>query len=106
MTAQDQRHALSKAGLLLSTAAGAWLTLAPVLGHMGPPWPCFVAGVAILGSLLMTWRRPEQRRGWAVLVMILAVTVLVVGTSGIPPALLGIGGGAFLVTGSSEPQSD
>lgn len=89
--------ALSKAGVTLSLVAGVWLATAPVLGHMGRPWPCFVLGLAVLGSLLMAWKLPRRRRGWSVLVIVFSASAFLLGTSGIVPGILGIAGGVFLI---------
>ena len=106
MFKESRRGQISKAGLLLSAAAGVWLLLAPILGHMGPPWPCFVVGSGVLASLGMIWRRPEQQRGWALLVIVLSTTLLLIGSSAILPAGLGVVGGAFIIasSGGSEPD--
>lgn len=88
---------LSKAGVTLALVAGFWLAAAPVLGHMGPPWPCLALGVAILASLLMAWKLPRQRRGWSVLVIIFSACAFLLGMSGIVPGIVGFVGGVLLI---------
>lgn len=105
---ENQAHhgQISKAGLLLSAVAGLWLLFGPILGHMGPPWPCFVAGFGVLASLGMAWRRPRQRRGWAVLVLVVSTTILLIGMGAVPPAGLGIVGGTLILAESASSEPD
>ena len=88
---------ISKAGVTLALVAGLWLATAPVIGHMGRPWPCFVLGLAVLLSLAMAWKLPRQRRGWSILVIVFSASAFLLGTSGIIPGLLGVAAGVFLI---------
>ena len=96
---ETRRAAPAAVGVVLAGLGSLWLMAAPVLGHMGRPWPCFFFGLAILASTVLAWRRPRQRRGWSVLVVALSAASLLLGAGSFVPALLGVAGGALLVSG-------
>ena len=83
--------------IVLAAIAGIWMVLAPVLGHMGPPWPCVAAGVLILvcGAAAVRWA--AQRRLIGVITMIVAGGVMLMGSGGILPGAVGVVAGLLLV---------
>jgi hypothetical protein len=84
-------------GIAISLAAAVWMLLAPVLGHMGPPWPCAIAGALIVVCSGMALYRPTQHAGWGVLIVAVSAAVMLLGSGGILPGLLGALGGAATI---------
>lgn len=96
---ETRRAAPVAVGVVLAGLGALWLMAAPVLGHMGRPWPCFFFGAAILASTVLAWKRPRQRRGWSVLVVALSAASMLLGAGSFVPAFLGLAGGALLLSG-------
>lgn len=95
--ARSGTSAFLGAATIISLVSAGWLLLAPVMGHMGRPWPCVVAGVAILAGTTMAFRRPDQRSGWGLVVLIAAGFALLLGQGAVVPGLIGVIGGALLI---------
>jgi hypothetical protein len=65
---------------------------------MGPPWPCAIAGAVLLFCVAMLMFQPAQHAGWGVVVVAVSAAVLLVGSGGVLPGLLGaIGGVAAII---------
>lgn len=78
---------------ILILVASVWLLSGPVFGHMGPPWPCLLAGASLALCAFMLYRKPESRLGWGTLATCIAGLTLFLGAGAIIPALIGIVGG-------------
>jgi len=83
--------------VVLSAIAGVWSVLAPVLGHMGPPWPCVIAGVVLLIAATMLRLKPFQNVGWGLVIVIVGVGIILLGRGGMVPGLTGFAGGLAAV---------
>lgn len=104
---QRNRSPIPFVSLVFSLAAGVWMLLGPVLGHMGRPWPCVLGGLVLLGTSLALYLRPKFRMEMGLLIIIAALFVFMLGSEGIVPGLLGIIGGASAVaTRDSDLISD
>lgn len=101
-TETHRQSRISKSGLVVGGLAGLWFLIGPLTGHMGPPWPCLIAGIGLLACIAMAWRRPGQYRAWGLLVVLISGMMMLIGTGAIPPAILGIIGGVFLIVWSDE----
>jgi len=93
-----------KTGLYLLVAAGIWLMSAPLLGHMGPPWPCAIAGAFILLFALLLKVHRTKRLPWTLAALMAALGVLLTGMGGVVPALLGISGAALIIGQVFDPE--
>ncbi len=91
--ATTARAAWPRVPCLLTTVASGWFLSSPVLGHMGPPRPCLVAGSILALSAFMLFYKPAQRRGWGTLTVLTSTVALLLGAGAIPPAILGVTGG-------------
>ena len=81
----------------LTAIAAVWLLLAPVLGHMGPPWPCFFLGLFLAISAAMLFRNPDRARGAGVLIVVFSGLSFLLGSDAFIPAFLGVIGGLAAV---------
>ncbi|MEX2016452.1 MAG: hypothetical protein WD873_07405 [Candidatus Hydrogenedentales bacterium] len=92
--------------ILISTSvtafAAVWLLLAPVLGHMGRPWPCAAVGAILLLAAVMILSKPAQARGWGVLIISLSLVTFFLGGRAFIPAFIGILGGLAAVAAAPE----
>ena len=90
---------------ILTSVASLYFLSSPILGHMGPPRPCLVAGAILALSALMFFYKPSQRRGWGTLAVLTSTVALLLGAEAILPAIVGVTGG---VTGAMwhEERSD
>lgn len=77
--------------------AAVWLLLAPVLGHMGPPWPCAAIGAFLLVAAIMVVWKPAQARGWGVLIIVVSGATVLLGSDAFVPAFIGVVGGLTAV---------
>jgi hypothetical protein len=82
-----------KLAVVLIAIAGVWSVLAPLLGHMGPPWPCALAGVILLVAATTLRLRPRQNLGWGVIVVGIGVVTILLGRGGMAPGLTSVVGG-------------
>jgi len=94
---QRKRNPIPFVSVAFSLAAGVWMLLGPVLGHMGPPWPCFFGALVLFGASLALYLRPKFRMETGLLIIVASLFVFMLGSGGIIPGLLGIVGGATAV---------
>ncbi|MCC6487914.1 MAG: hypothetical protein IT364_10480 [Candidatus Hydrogenedentes bacterium] len=94
---QRKRNPIPFVSLAFSLVASVWMLLGATLGHMGPPWPCVLGGVVLLGAGFALYLWPEYRLEAGLVIIIAALFVFMLGAGGIVPGLLGIVGGASAV---------
>lgn len=83
------------AAVVLTAASSAWLLSGPVLGHMGPPWPCIIAGLVLLLCTTMLAIKPVKTKAWGTLAALTGALTLLLGAGAIVPAFLGVAGGVW-----------
>ena len=59
------------------------------------PWFGIVAGIVVLIGAVMLYVRPEQRRGWGVVILVASALNIFVGMGGLLAGVLGVIGGAL-----------
>lgn len=98
----SSKQLVLRIGTIFGLVSSGWLFLAPALGHMGRPWPCVVLGAIILAGTAMSFRRPDQRIAWAVVVIFASVFALLLGQGAVIPGLIGALGGALMITAATR----
>jgi len=84
--------------------AGVWMFSAPLMGHMGPPWPCVFAGAILIAGAVMIHQKPDQHTGWGVVVAVISAAIMLLGRGGIVSGFIGVIGGVAAITWS--PRAD
>jgi hypothetical protein len=67
---------------------------------LGMSWPWFglVAGIVVLIGAVMLYVRPEQRRSWGLVVLLISAVDVLVGMGGLLAGALGVVGGILAMT--------
>lgn len=92
------------AASVLAFIAGLWMVLSPLLGHMGPPWPCVVAGAVVIAGAAMLHQRPAQHTGWGVTISVVSGGILLLGQGGVLPGIIGVIGGIAAIVWRPEAE--
>jgi hypothetical protein len=70
---------------------------------MGWPWLGAIAGIALLVAAVALYvrpdLRPEARRGWGIVILVISGVQLLLGMGGFLPAIVGLVAGALAVLG-------
>jgi hypothetical protein len=70
------------------------------LGRFGVLWPWFsvFAGIVVLIGAVVLYVKPQQRRGWAVVVLVASALYFFVGMGGLLAGALGVIGGVLALS--------
>lgn len=98
---EDRRRRLPPRSLLGASVAilvaAVWLLLSPAFGHMGPPWPCAIAGTLLFICAIMLMYEPWQHVGWGVVVVAASMFIVLIGQGAILPGVIGAVGGVSAI---------
>ena len=103
MTMHDSTSRPNYFTVVMTTIPGVWFVLAPFLGHMGPPWPCFFLGLFLLIAAIVLLIRPSRARGAGVLIVVFSGLSFLLGSDAFIPGFIGIIAGLAAV--ATAPKS-
>ncbi|HKQ88622.1 MAG TPA: hypothetical protein VJS43_17825 [Candidatus Acidoferrales bacterium] len=67
---------------------------------MSRPWLGVAAGIVVLVGAVMLYLRPEQRRAWGFVILLISALDIFAGMGGILAGALGVIGGALAIAGN------
>jgi len=86
---------------------GGWMWHHGMMRDIAPafwwPWFSIIAGVMVLIGAISLYRKPGQRRGWGIAILVLSALNVFLGLGGFLASVLGIIGGALAL--SWQPSS-
>jgi hypothetical protein len=68
---------------------------------MSWPWLGVVGGIVVLIGAVMLYVRPEQRRSWGLVILLISAIDVFVGMGGVLAGALGVIGGALAMAGKA-----
>ncbi len=102
MMMQGQGGPYGSHGMTHFRGMNSWMWGSGMHAFSGPwPWLGVAAGIIVLIGAVVLYVKPQQRRGWGLVILVVSAIDFFVGMGGLLAGALGVIGGALAVAGKS-----